>query len=100
VPVALEQSEALSVIRLEGAIGIADAAELKKLLLQALQPGKKVNLLLECAAELDVTAVQLLWAAGREAKRSGVEFTFAGTVPEEISTALGDAGFEKLPVSK
>jgi anti-anti-sigma regulatory factor len=100
VPVILEDSEALSVIRLDGSVGIASAAELKKLLLQTLESGKEVRVSLERATDLDVTAVQLLWAAGCEAKRSGVRFTFLETVPEDISIALGDAGFEKFSVSK
>ena len=100
MPVTLEQSEGQSVICAEGAVGIADAAELKRLLLQALQPGKEVRVSLERAVDLDVTAVQLLWAAGRAAKGADVEFTLVGTVPKEIFTALGDTGFEKFSVSK
>ena len=53
---------------------------------------------LERATELDVTTVQLLWAAEREARASGRGFTFAGRVPEEISAAMADAGLEKFPV--
>jgi anti-anti-sigma regulatory factor len=100
VSVVLEESQELSVIRLDGSIGIASAAELKKLLLQALGPGKEVRVSLERSTDLDVTAVQLLWAAGREAKRSGARFTFMEAMPEEISIALGDAGFDKFSLSK
>ena len=53
---------------------------------------------LESATELDVTALQLLWAAEREARGSGVGFTLAGRVPEEISVAVSDAGFKNFPV--
>jgi anti-anti-sigma regulatory factor len=95
-----EESQELSVIRLGGSVGIASAAELKKLLLQALGSGKEVRVSLESATDLDVTAVQLLWAAGCEAKRPGARFTFIEAMPEEISIALGDAGFEKVSLSK
>ena len=100
MPIALEQAETQNVIRLEGAIDISSAAELKTLLQQALGAGKEVHLSLEHATALDVTAVQLLWAAGRQAKGTGIEFTLVGPVPEEISTALGDAGFESFLISK
>ena len=52
----------------------------------------------EHATELDVTALQLLWAAEREARGSSRGFTLAGRVPEEISVAVVDAGLETFPV--
>jgi anti-anti-sigma factor len=100
VPIILEQSETLSVIRLEGLIDISCAAELKKLLLQALASGKEMRISLERAGDFDVTAVQLLWAAVREARKSGVGLTFVGVVPKEIADTLADAGFEKFLVSE
>ena len=99
VSVTLEQSEELSAICLEGAIGIAEAAELKLLLLRALEMGKEVRIQLERTADLDVTAVQLLWAAERAASEEGVAFMFAGMVPKQIAAALTDAGFKKFSVS-
>jgi len=96
VPIVLEQSESLSVLRLEGAIDIASAGELKELLLKALQSPKEVNISLADATDLDVTAVQLLWAAERKAKGSGVRFSLAGDVPEQIRSNLGEAGLQQL----
>jgi anti-anti-sigma regulatory factor len=91
---------ATNVIRLEGSIGIDSAAELKKLLILALESGKKVRVSLERAADLDVTAVQLLWAVWGQAKRSQVELALTEAAPEGISMALADAGFEKFLVSE
>jgi anti-anti-sigma regulatory factor len=96
VEVTLEQSEELSVIHLEGAVDIASAAELKKLLLQALGSGHEVRIAPEGATDLDVTAVQLLWAARREAKVLGVKFTFAGRLPDSVTSTLAHAGLEML----
>lgn len=96
----LVESEAANVIRLEGSIGIDSAAELKKLLIRALESGKKVLVSLERATDLDVTAVQLLWAVWGQAKRSEVELALTEAVPEGISMALADAGFEKFLVSE
>jgi anti-anti-sigma factor len=96
VPVTLEQSEDSSVFRLEGAIDIASAAELKKLFIQAFASGHEVRVDLDGTTDLDVTAVQLLWAARREAKVSGAEFAFTGQAPAPVASALRQAGFTEL----
>ena len=98
MPVTLAQGEAQCVIRLDGEINIGSAAELKKLLLQALASGRELRVDLEHATELDVTALQLLWAVEREARGSSRGFTLAGRVPEEIAATARDAGLEKFPV--
>ena len=94
--VTLEQGEESSVIRLVGAIDINAAAELKKALLDALGAGQRVSVALDLATDLDVTAVQLLWAARRDAGVLGVEFALAGRLPGPVASALLQAGFEDL----
>jgi len=94
VPAILKENETSSLIRLEGVIDIASAVELKVLLLQALASGKEVCIALDGVKGLDVTAVQLLWAAGREAKASGAGFRFVGQVPSAVISSLRDAGIE------
>jgi anti-anti-sigma factor len=98
VSITLDRKEGQCLIHLEGAVDIASAAELKALLLEALASGKDLRVDLERTSELDVTALQLLWAAERAAGGSGVGFSLSGRVPEEISVALRDAGFEKFPI--
>lgn len=98
MPIVLDQNELQYVICLEGEIDIASAAELKKLLLEALASGKELRVDLARATELDVTALQLFWAAGREASAAGVGFNLAGEVPAAITSTLGDAGFEQFPI--
>jgi anti-anti-sigma regulatory factor len=98
MPVTVEENDTLSRIRLEGTIDIGCAAELKTLLERALNSGKGVRLSMADATCLDVTAMQLLWAAGREAARSGVGFALSSPAPEPVSAALLDAGFEKSPI--
>jgi anti-anti-sigma regulatory factor len=92
----LKRSRKSSVIRLEGAIDIAAAAELRKLLLQACGSGREVRVELEAATDLDVTAVQLIWAARRSAEAAGVAFTLSGALAQSVATALGDAGLEGI----
>ncbi len=82
---------------LEGEISIGLATELKAALLQALASGAEVRLNLERATELDVTALQLLWAAECEARRSGKAFTLVAPVPPEVLLAVSEAGFERFP---
>ncbi len=70
----LEQNGAQCLIRMEGEITVACAAELKKALVQALARGNDLRMDLESATELDVTALQLLWVAEREARKLAVGF--------------------------
>jgi anti-anti-sigma regulatory factor len=98
VPVTLEKKDALTIIQLEGTIDVGGAAELKELLVQQLKSSAAVYVSLDAATGLDVTAVQLLWAAAREAQRVGVEFGFKGQTPEAVRSALVDAGIGEFPV--
>jgi anti-anti-sigma regulatory factor len=92
--ISLDKSEAGAVISLAGTIDITCAAELKVLLLEALDSGTEVLISLGDAIDLDVTAIQLLWAAQRQARQSTVGFEVSGQVPEPISTAIAEAGFQ------
>jgi anti-anti-sigma factor len=94
-----EKDEAGSLVVLEGAIDIACAAELKALLLEALNAQTEVRISLDDATYLDVTAFQLLWAAAQQARRCGVELRFSGQTPEPVSIALAEAGFQPFLVS-
>lgn len=98
MPLAIEESETASLIRLGGDLTIASAEELKDVLLKALASAKEMRLMLESATELDVTALQLLYATERDATKSGIQFTLEGSVPDDISASIADAGFEKFPV--
>ena len=94
MPVTLEREEELSTIRLEGEVGIASAADLKSHLIQALGCSKQVRVSLQSVTDLDVTAVQLLWAARREAKASSVAFAIDGPIPSMVLSSLLQAGFD------
>ena len=96
MPITLQESEVRCCLRLEGEVSIASAAELKQCLVQALATGRELRLNLETATELDITTMQLLWAAQRAAKKSGTEFVVAGTMPAAILAAAHDAGFENF----
>lgn len=84
-------------IQLDGAVDIACAADLKTSLLQALTTGLEYCVSLEGVTELDVTAVQLLWAAAGEARQRGLGFRVT-ELPEPVRRWLKEAGLE-LPAS-
>jgi len=94
VPVTFEQNDVVSLIRLEGAVDVGCAADLKALLVERLKSGSEVRVSLEEATVLDVTAIQLLWAASREAKKLGVTFALEGQAPGTVQAAFAPAGVE------
>ena len=95
MPVTMEQQESRSVIRLAGELTLTSAAELKNLLLQGLASGNDLRLDLEQAEAIDITLMQLLWAAGREADRKGAGLAIQ--MSDAAATAARDAGFERFP---
>lgn len=97
--ITFDDSATGGVLRLKGEIDVTGAAELKRVLIEAISSGKEVQLDLAQASDLDVTAVQLLWAARREAERAGASFGVAGDVPGNIGRALCEAGFENFPAA-
>lgn len=95
--VTLERRDEASRVQLEGTVDIAAAAELKTALQEAVRAGREVHVALDEVRYLDVTAVQLLWAAGREARTAGVGFLASGALPEPARAALRDAGLDLFP---
>jgi ABC-type transporter Mla MlaB component len=91
LPVSVEKDEARYLIRLEGEVGLAEAAELKSLLLEGLASGRTLQLDLKRIAEIDVTVMQLLQAALREADQAGTVMT--ARMSEAAESALRGAGF-------
>jgi anti-anti-sigma regulatory factor len=96
VPLTQKQGVESNLLLLEGTVDIACAAELKSLLIEGLGAGKSMRVSMERADSLDVTVVQLLWAAAREAKAGGVELVLEGLVPGPIQAALGGMGIREF----
>ena len=96
--VTMSQTEETTAIRLDGAIDIAVAAELKASLLEALKLGRQICISTEAATDLDVAAFQLLWAAGREARRAGLKFTVMEKWSEPVRSSLECMGLAGLLV--
>lgn len=96
--VTFEHSDGVSLIRLEGAVDVGCAGDLKELLVERFKAGSSLRLSLDEATVVDVTAIQLLWAASHEARKLGVGFALEGQVPETVRTALAIAGIAEFPV--
>jgi len=93
--VMMHRRETDLLIKLEGAVNLASAEELKSLLLEGLVSGRDVHLDLERAEEIDVTVLQLLWAAGREADCKGARMVIR--VSEAAAAAAREVGFDRFP---
>lgn len=92
--IALNQTSDASLLRLDDVIDISVAAELKAALVEAVASGKNLRVSAEAVTELDVSAYQLLWAAGRERKRSGAELALTGKMPEPVKKSLEEMGLD------
>lgn len=74
-------------------VDIAESAELKQALLDSLgRCGLRLTIAPE--AVLDVTAVQLLWAAGNQARSRNLRFELAESLPESFSRQMTADGFD------
>lgn len=96
MPIRLDRSRRL--IALEGSIDITVAAEFRAVLLEALTADDAMQVSLQPTTDLDVTALQLLCAAEREARSRGKRLTLAGTVPETVLTRIREAGLAQFPL--
>jgi anti-anti-sigma factor len=100
LPITCEEREHQCVIRLAGEIDVASSAELKGCFVEAISGQKDLilDLVLDwnAATDLDVTALQLLWAAVEAAEKAGKTLRLASDSPNHIKTAICDCGFESL----
>ena len=96
MPIELEVSDAKCVVRLEGEVDIAYSAELKDALMRALSMRQIVELKWSVVTDLDITAIQLFWAARRQAEQTGISLRFDGETPRNIQSLIVLAGFESL----
>jgi anti-anti-sigma factor len=93
LPPVLIDGDARCVIQLEGEIDISSAGELKGMMVAAIASGKELQLDLQATTELDVTAVQLMWCAAREAEKTGASFRVVN-LPQSIRSSICEMGFD------
>jgi anti-anti-sigma regulatory factor len=95
LPISVERLDSQWSLQLEGDLTLVSAPELKALLLEWLASGKDLRLDLERADQIDLSVLQLLWAAGREAARSNA--VISSRVSEVAMAAAREAGFDSFP---
>ena len=91
MPATMERNAGRTLVRLEGDCTLESATELKLLLVAALAGSEEVQLDLEGAGQIDITAMQLIWAAISEGTRTGISVTV--TLADPVRKAAQDAGF-------
>jgi anti-anti-sigma regulatory factor len=84
----------LWLIRAEKECAIASAVELKSLLLEWLASGTALQFDLQSTTEIDITVLQLLWAAQRAAARESARVVIR--MSEATAAAALNAGFESF----
>ena len=87
----------VKVLTWEGSPSIEQAASLKADLVQALDQAAQVVVSLSLLDAIDLSAIQLLKAARKEADRIGKQFHLTGTVKPELARAFLVSGFSRRP---
>lgn len=90
----LEMNEAECLLRLDGEITVNGAAELHRLLLEATSAGKDIAVAFTAPAEIDVSVIQLLFAARREMDRVGLAIRAEGDLPAHVQAAFAEVGID------
>jgi anti-anti-sigma regulatory factor len=96
--IALSRSGESSVLGLAGAIDISRAAELKAALVEALGNSRRIEISAAGVTDLDVTALQLLWAARRAAAQEKKDFVVTGEPERAMASRLAELGMEQLEI--
>jgi anti-anti-sigma factor len=92
LPITLNEEQTRCVVRLQGDVDPADSGQLKRALVEAIAAHKELRVELAEVTDLDVTAVQLLWAAKHAAEQANTQWTAEG-IPEPVLLALRETGF-------
>ena len=88
-----------TILHLDGEQGVSAAAELRARLLESLTLGKGIVIQLGPEVAIDVTTLQLFYAAQREAARRGLTFTLSEGIPEMAAAVFAQCGAAALTPS-
>lgn len=98
MPITVATNEKACRLCAAGELSMASAAELKERLMQALASGRDLDIDGSGVEELDITSMQLLWAAARDFSRGGLGLT--GRLSPAALRVLDAAGFEPFLVDR
>jgi anti-anti-sigma factor len=90
----VKQADEIKILNLEGDLTIMHAAELKKILQEAIDNSQRVELNLENVTGLDLSCLQLFCSAHRTSLKLSRSISIHSTPPEVLKEAARDAGFQ------
>jgi anti-anti-sigma regulatory factor len=96
----MEAGQGPTVINLGASLTVDKAAALKDELFAALSKGGSVLLNLSAVEELDLSCLQVMYAARAQAKASGCGLHFSGQAPERVVSRLSACGFLRGPTER
>jgi anti-anti-sigma regulatory factor len=100
VPMIIDQNATGSTVRLDGDAGINTAVELQGNLIEAISFGDDFKVELAGVTALDITTLQLLWAAEQAAAKVGTRLLLSGSMPAVLERAMELAGVEIFSVNR
>lgn len=80
----------------KGSAGIEEAKKLKTELLESFKNNSDICLDISKLEDIDITGIQLILAARKEAEKKKMNFTIADSIPESISSFISAVG---IPIS-
>jgi anti-anti-sigma regulatory factor len=91
----VDRTETHWLLLMEGDFNMTSSAALQGALLEGLASGTELQLDLERVGDIDITFLQLLWSAERDAQRAGSGFV--SRVSPTAAAVARAAGFERFP---
>ncbi len=90
---AIDETSGTATVTLAGDLTIANAAELRDMLVKALAEADRVAVCLGQVEDMDLSCLQLMCSAHRTALRQGKDFVFLDRRPEAFTRIADKAGF-------
>lgn len=97
--ISVDVQEDVRNITLSGVLDIEQAAECKGVMMDALASPLPIRVQVAAVTDIDVTILQLLWAAAAQATSAGSDLIVEGPLSEAIQISLSGTGLFPLIAS-
>lgn len=91
----MQAAKAPNILYLSGSLGVDRVSALKDELASALEGEGRVLLNFSSVEDIDLSCIQVLYAARASAKALGRELHFVGSLPSRVASRLLSCGFLK-----
>ncbi|MCX7025661.1 MAG: STAS domain-containing protein [Spirochaetes bacterium] len=95
----MENARLQTVLEIHGSLGIESVRELASGFSRAIRETGDIHVVLSNISDIELTGIQLLYAAAKEAAMAGKRITFSGILDSRITIKLASAGFLKEPLT-